>query len=101
MSPAAHLAALADEELALVTDGREDELAGLAVRREAVLAALESRPTTRSTDPVERAQLEHAVRVQALAAAAIRGALARTSAQLQRTGLSRTAAQGYRAAAGH
>jgi hypothetical protein len=97
VSPAAQLAALADEELALVTDGRTDELAGLAARREAALGALEAR----RPDPSDQALLEHAARVQALAAQAIRGALARTSAQINRTGLSRTAAQGYRAAAGH
>jgi hypothetical protein len=100
VSPAARLAALADEELALVTDGRVDELAGLAARREAALADLEARGHG-TGDPVARGQLEHAARVQALAAEAIRGAMARTAAQLQRTGLSRTAAQGYRAAAGH
>jgi hypothetical protein len=100
VTPAAQLAALADEELTLVTDGRVDELAGLAARREQALAVLEARGA-RVADPGERMLLEHAVRVQALAAEAIRAAMARTSAQGRHASLARTAAQGYRAAAGH
>jgi hypothetical protein len=86
--------------LTLVSAGRVVELAGVAARRDPAVAALVARGP-RAADPAERMLLEHAVRVQALAAEAIRAAMARTSAQGRRASLARTAAQGYRAAAGH
>jgi hypothetical protein len=92
VSIAAGLAALADEELSVVLDGRVDELEGLAARRDLLLQALGEQPVH---DPSDRALLEHALRVQALAGEALREQVAITAAELARLGERRTAAQGY------
>ena len=99
MSPAARLAALADEELALVTDGRADELAGLAARREAGARRPEAR-RTRHDDPPSGccSSTPPACRPWPPRPSAARWRA--RCGPVQRTGLSRTAAQGYRAAAG-
>jgi hypothetical protein len=93
MTVAAGLAALADEELTLVLDGRVEELEQLASRRDVLLAALGSEPVDL---PTERAALEHALRVQALAGEALRQRLEATTQELGRMGAKRAAAQGYR-----
>jgi len=90
---AAGLAALADQELTLVLDGRVDELEGLAARRALLLRAL---PADAGRDPDQRAALEHALRVHALAGEALRERLEATAAELEGLRVRRAAAQGYR-----
>jgi hypothetical protein len=93
MTIAAGLAALADEELALVLDGRVEELEALAARRDVLLGAL---TPAAGADPAQRPDLEHALRTHALAAQALREHLSDTAAQLGALRSRRTAAQGYR-----
>lgn len=89
------LVALAREELALVTDGRYDDLAPLAQRRAAVMAQL---------PPVAPAEalvhVREAARLQALVTLALREARDATAEQLARLRTTRTGVQGYAAGAG-
>jgi hypothetical protein len=95
MSAFAALVALFREELALVTDGRWDDLAELNQRRERLLAALPA-----SAPPEAQADVREALRLQALSATALREGLAETAAQLRTLGTSRTAVAGYAAGTG-
>ncbi|HET6508854.1 MAG TPA: hypothetical protein VFG42_18825 [Baekduia sp.] len=95
MSVFAALVALFREELALVTDGRWEDLAELDARRARLLAAL---PPT--APPEARDEIREALRLQALSATALREGLAETAAQLGRLGTGRTAAAGYAAGTG-
>jgi hypothetical protein len=93
--PFAALAALGREEHALVTEGRYDELAGLNVRRAALLAALPP-----SAPPEALADLREAARLQALVEAALRDARDATAAELRRLRHTRTGFRGYAAGTG-
>jgi hypothetical protein len=93
MTIAAGLAALADEELALVLDGRVEDLEALAARRSVLLGAL---TPAAGADPAQRPALEHALRTHALAAQALRDRLEQTAAELGGLRSRRAAVQGYR-----
>jgi hypothetical protein len=91
----AALVELAREEYAMVTDGRYDELAGLAARRDAVMAVLPP-----SAPPEALDDLREASRLQGLITEALRQARAATGAELRRLRTTRTGVQGYSAGAG-
>lgn len=95
MSVFAALVAIFREELALVTDGRWDDLAELNARREQLLAALPP-----SAPPEAQEQLREALRLQGLSATALREGLAETAAELRKLGTGRTAVAGYAAGTG-
>jgi hypothetical protein len=95
MSVFAALVAIFREELALVTDGRWDDLAELNERRERLLAALPA-----SAPPEAQAEVREALRLQGLSATALREGLTETAAQLGRLRTGRTAAAGYAAGTG-
>jgi hypothetical protein len=95
MSVFAALVGIFREELALVTDGRWDDLAELNERRSRLLAALPA-----SAPPEARADLQEALRLQGLSATALREGLAETAAELRRLGTGRTAVAGYAAGTG-
>jgi hypothetical protein len=92
--PFAALAGLAREELALVTDGRYDELAALHARREAILAQL---PASAPADALEH--VREAARLQGLVTVALREARDATGAELARLRHTRRGVQGYAAGA--
>lgn len=95
MSVFAALVAIFREELALVTDGRWDDLAELNERRARLLAALPP-----SAPAEAQAELREALRLQALSATALREGLAETAAQLGQLSTGRTAVAGYAAGTG-
>jgi hypothetical protein len=95
MSVFAALVGLFREELALVTDGRWDDLAELNERRTRLLAALPA-----SAPPEAQADLREALRLQGLSETALRQGLAETAAELGRLRTGRTAAAGYAAGTG-
>jgi hypothetical protein len=90
----AALAALAREELALVTDARFDELTELQQRREAVMARLPA-----SAPPEALSDLREAAHLQGLITAALREARDATGAELARLRHARHGVQGYAAGA--
>src|ERR687883_940555 len=94
MNVFAALAALAREELAMVTDGRYDELAGLAERRAALMAQLPP-----SAPPEALIHLREAAQLQALITAALREARDAVGAELARVRHTRRGVQGYAAGA--
>lgn len=95
MSAFAALVAIFREELALVTDGRWDDLAELDERRRRLLAALPA-----GAPPEAQADIREALRLQALSATALRQGLAETAAELGRLSTGRTAVAGYAAGTG-
>ncbi|MTD45494.1 hypothetical protein GKE82_14650 [Conexibacter sp. W3-3-2] len=98
MSPAVALAALAEEELALVLDGRADELDALHVRREALMGRLMDLAPA-GLRPEDRAALERAAGTQQLVTLALGDAVAAARAQLGGLHRGRSAAAGYARAA--
>jgi len=87
---AARLAALADEELALVLDDRADELDELHARREALMALL---PAALSSPEV--GALRHAAGIQHLVTLALTERHAAARSELGKLDRGRTAAHGY------
>jgi hypothetical protein len=92
--PFAALAELAREELALVTDGRFDELAGLNARRDALMARL---PPTAPPGALD--DLREAARLNALITAALTEARDAVGTELARLRQTRRGVQGYAAGA--
>jgi len=88
------LAALAREELAIVTEERYDELAGLHARREALMARL---PAVAPPDGL--VHLREAARVQALVTLALSQARDAVGLELGRIATTRRGVQGYADAA--
>lgn len=86
----AALAALADEELAMVRDGRADELAALAGRRDAVLASV-----PHVLDATLRPVLVDVLRRQQLVTVALQSATAETRTALGTVDREREGARGY------
>ncbi|MDX6702987.1 MAG: hypothetical protein QOK49_4807 [Baekduia sp.] len=91
----AAIAALAREEHAIVVDERYEELEGVRLRRDVLMAALPPVPPAWAMD-----DLREAARLQGLITAALREARDATGAQLRRLGTARTGAQGYAAGTG-
>lgn len=91
--PCQTLAALADEELALVLDGRAEELGALHDRREAAMADLRAAGPPRAADDV--AALRHALGIQDLVTQAIRERADGLRAELGTLDRGRAAAHGY------
>ena len=91
----AELAALAAEEHQLVMDGRYEELAELAARREPLVAALPDVP------PIEAlGHLRQALELQELVTAQLIEARDRTAAEMRDTGRRVDVARGYGASTG-
>lgn len=92
MSPtvATRLAALADEELALVLDGRADELDELHARREALMTALPL-----SLTAADVGALRQAAGIQHLVTLALTERHAQVRAELGGLHRGRSAAHGY------
>jgi hypothetical protein len=91
----AALPALAREEYAMVIEERYDELAGLAARRDALMAEL---PATVPDESV--ADVREAARMQGLVTEALRQARDATGVELRRLRARRTGVQAYAAGAG-
>lgn len=90
MSPAEQLAALADEELALVLDGRVDELDGLHARRDELMTQLPS-----VVSAVDVGALRQAAGIQHLITLALTERHAAVRDELTGLHRGRTAAHGY------
>jgi hypothetical protein len=91
----AALPVLAREEYAMILEERYDELAGLAARRDAVMAQLPA------TVPAESlADVDEAARMQSLITEALRQARDATGVELRRLRARRTGVQAYAAGAG-
>ena len=86
---------LAREEYAMVAEGRYDELADLAARRDAVMAQLPSEVPPEALD-----DLHEASHLQALITEALRQARDATGVELRRLRTTRTGVQAYAAGAG-
>ncbi len=98
MSPAMALAALADEELAMVLDGRADELDALHVRREALMGRLlDVASGTLHAEDV--AALERAAGTQQLVTLALAEKVDAVRVELSGLHRGRSAAVGYARAA--
>lgn len=98
MSPAVALAVLAEEELALVLDGRADELDALHVRREALMGRLlDIAPGTMPAEDV--AALERAAGTQQLVTLALAERVDAVRVELAGLHRGRSAAAGYSRAA--
>jgi hypothetical protein len=98
VSPAVALAALADEELTMVLDGRADELDALHVRREALMGRLVDLAPG-ALRPEDRAALERAAGTQQLVTLALADAATAVRAELSGLHRGRSAAVGYARAA--
>jgi hypothetical protein len=92
VSAAIRLAALAEEEHRLVTEGHWDDLAALHERREALMAEL---GPPRPLSAADRAALERAVGIQGLVTVALRRGTAELVGQVRDVGLGRRAVQAY------
>lgn len=91
--PCQTLAALADEELALVLDGRTEELEALHGRREAAMDELRAAGPPHA--PADVDALRHALGIQDLVTQAIRERAGALRAELGTLDRGRTAAHGY------
>lgn len=98
MSPAMALAALAEEELAMVLDGRADELDALHVRREALMGRLVDLAPG-ALRPEDRAALERASGTQQLVTLALAELVDAVRVELSGLHRGRSAAAGYARAA--
>lgn len=98
MSPAVALAVLAEEELAMVRDGRSDELDALHVRREALMGRLLD-VGFGTLRPEDVAALERAAATQQLVTLALSDAVVSVRAELGGLHRGRSAAAGYARAA--
>lgn len=99
MSPAVALAVLAEEELAMVRDGRADELDALHVRREALMGRLLEGGWGSHLRPEDVAALERAAATQQLVTLALGDAVVATRRELTGLHRGRNAAAGYQRAA--
>lgn len=98
MSPAVALAVLAEEELALVLDGRADELDALHVRREALMGRLlDIAPG--ALPAADRDALERAAGTQQLVTLALAEKVDAVRLELSGLHRGRSAAAGYARAA--